>query len=250
MIRRVKWLEVTKWIFLLGIVASATFAVFFSILEYREQKVLRVTFDNSDYYKSPPSTFLLGENTIVLFGDSRIKQWNPLPVIDEVEILNRGISEETTAQMMLRFKKDVLDIQPNIVIIQAGINDLVASSISDHDQKNSIYDNSIINLGKIVDQAVQQKITVILFKIIEPYELGLIRSILWGNDLHHLVRKANDELLTLSDEPNVYVFDANKALHQEGHWKPGVNRDALHLTTQAYQLLNDEVIRLIATIPK
>ncbi len=248
--RCLKFLTIIKWGSLFAIVVVAIFAVSLLVTEYREQKILRVTFDNSDYYKPLLPLASYEKNTIVLFGDSRIKQWNPLPKIEGVDILNRGISEETTAQMMLRFKKDVLDIEPDIVIIQAGINDLVAASIADYELKNRIYKNSISNLEKMVDQAVKQEIIVIFFKVVEPYELGLIRSVLWGDDLRNLVQTANEELLKFSDKSNVYVFDANKALHQKDQWKPDVNRGTLHFTAKAYQLLNDEVIRLVAAIYK
>ena len=250
MIRCFKWLEVLKWFFSVVIVAIAASAIFFAIKEYREQKILRTTFDNSNYYKSPSFDPLSGKNSIILFGDSRIKQWNPLPVIEGMEVINRGISEETTAQMMLRFKKDVLDAKPSIVIIQAGINDLVAASMADHGLKNSIYEKSVSNLDKIVGQAVKQGITVILLKVIDPYELGLIRSILWGNDLPHLVQQVNNDLQTLFAQSDVHIFDANTVLHQEGQWEPGVNRDALHFTAKAYQLLNDEIVRLVETLSK
>ncbi len=249
MIRRFKLFVMLKWGSLFAIVVTLV-AISFSVAEYREQKILRVTFDNSHYYKPLPPTSFSGKNTIVLFGDSRIKQWNPLPKIEGIEFINRGISEETTAQMMLRFKKDVLDIKPGIVIIQAGINDLVAASIADDDLQNTIYSHSISNLEKIVDQAAKQEIKVILLEIVEPYELGWVRSILWGNDLTSLVREANEELLTFADKSNVYVFDANKILRQKDQWKPDVNRDALHFKAKAYQLLNDEIIRLIAIISK
>jgi len=162
--------------------------------------------------------------------------------------MNRGISEETTAQMMLRFKKDVLDIKPNIVIIQAGINDLVAASITGNNLKNRIYNSSIRNLRYIIDKSLEQGIIVIFLKIIEPFDLGLIRSILWGNDLMFLVQRANNDILELSNKPNFYILDANEVLHINNEWRQGVNRDTLHFTEKGYRLLNSEVLRLVVKI--
>ncbi len=236
------------FIFLILVIISIT-GWSIAIKYYRENKILRTTFDNSKHYKKPTFIKIPTRNkTLILFGDSRIKQWNPILKLDGINILNHGISEETTAQMILRFKKDILDINPNIVIIQAGINDLVAASIANNNLKNIIYNNSINNLKKIIDQAIKQKIIVIFLQIAEPFELGLVRSILWGNDLTDLVQKANKEILILSNNHNFHVLDTNKVLHTKDKWKYDVNKNALHFTPKAYQLLNVEIIRLIDKI--
>src|SRR5260370_20049685 len=38
--------------------------------------------------------------------------------------LNRGISRQTTAQMLVRFRQDVIDLKPKVVVIAAGTNDV------------------------------------------------------------------------------------------------------------------------------
>ena len=67
------------------------------------------------------------EQVIVLFGDSRISQWNPLPALDNTVFIDAGIAGETTTEMRRRIQHDVLRHQPDVVIIQSGMNDLTAS---------------------------------------------------------------------------------------------------------------------------
>src|SRR5690348_10556638 len=66
---------------------------------------------------------------LVLVGDSRIQQWGAAR-FPGYETLNRGVGGETTAQMLHHFQADVLDLQPGVVVIEAGINDLVAAGLS------------------------------------------------------------------------------------------------------------------------
>lgn len=60
-----------------------------------------------------------GENRVVFFGDDITEQW-PL----SAPYLNRGIADQTSAQMLVRFRQDVISLKPKVVIIQAGTNDL------------------------------------------------------------------------------------------------------------------------------
>jgi lysophospholipase L1-like esterase len=67
-----------------------------------------------------------GERRVVFMGDSITEfwsksQWNSAHI-------NRGISGQTTPQMLLRFRQDVIDLHPNIVVILAGTNDVAGNT--------------------------------------------------------------------------------------------------------------------------
>lgn len=69
-----------------------------------------------------------GEKRVVFFGDSITDGW-PLPeYFPEKPYLNRGISGQTTAQMLVRFRQDVLALQPKAVVILAGTNDIAGNT--------------------------------------------------------------------------------------------------------------------------
>lgn len=238
-----------KWGFLISVVlllAAIGFMALTLAAGYRQQRISLTTFDNSDYYNAPlPQTFA-EPRTLILFGDSRVKHWRPPPTIKATNILNRGIPGETTAQMRLRFEKDVLDIDPDFVVIQAGINDLVAASMADAELKATIVQHTINNLTSMVDSARQQNRHVILTTIVEPYRLDLLRFLIWGNDLTELVQHVNKALAALDGTPNVQILDTNKVLRQsDGQWQANVNKDALHFTGRAYDLLNQALVQLI-----
>lgn len=59
-------------------------------------------------------------------GDSITEFWKDInpTFFNEHSILNRGISGQTSSQMLLRFHQDVIDLKPKMDVILAGINDI------------------------------------------------------------------------------------------------------------------------------
>lgn len=67
---------------------------------------------------------------VVFFGDSITEGWKlpPPPPGSRRQYLNRGISGQTTPQMLLRFRADVLALQPRAVVLLAGTNDIAGNT--------------------------------------------------------------------------------------------------------------------------
>jgi lysophospholipase L1-like esterase len=65
-----------------------------------------------------------GENRVVFYGDSITDFWDLAKSFPQKPYINRGISGQTTAQMLLRFRQDVVDLHPKAVVILAGTNDI------------------------------------------------------------------------------------------------------------------------------
>jgi lysophospholipase L1-like esterase len=65
-----------------------------------------------------------GERRVVFFGDSITEEWQLDRYFPGKPYVNRGISAETTPQMMVRFHQDVIALRPAVVVILAGINDM------------------------------------------------------------------------------------------------------------------------------
>lgn len=64
-------------------------------------------------------------NRVIFFGDSITEYWGKKSAFFPGEpYLNRGIAGQTTAQMLIRFRQDVIDLEPAVVIIQGGLADI------------------------------------------------------------------------------------------------------------------------------
>jgi len=70
----------------------------------------------------------VGENRVVFFGDSITDIWKLADYFPGKPYLNRGIGGQTTPQMLVRFRQDVIDLQPKVVVILAGTNDIAGNT--------------------------------------------------------------------------------------------------------------------------
>src|SRR6266478_9086426 len=76
---------------------------------------------------SPP---LKNENRVVFFGNSITQGWAPYfpTMFPGKPYIGRGIGGQTTPQMLVRFRQDVIDLKPKVVVILAGTNDIAGNT--------------------------------------------------------------------------------------------------------------------------
>ncbi|MGH9751297.1 MAG: SGNH/GDSL hydrolase family protein [Blastocatellia bacterium] len=69
-----------------------------------------------------------GEDRVVFLGDEVTENWgrDAAKFFPGKPYLNRGISGQTTPQMLVRFRQDVIALKPKVVVIQAGLNDIAS----------------------------------------------------------------------------------------------------------------------------
>lgn len=73
----------------------------------------------------PPAA---GQKRVVFFGDSITIAWNLDKFFPGKDYVNRGIGGQTTSQMLVRFRQDVIDLKPAVVVILAGTNDIAGNT--------------------------------------------------------------------------------------------------------------------------
>jgi lysophospholipase L1-like esterase len=75
----------------------------------------------------PPAA---GENRVVFFGNSITEAWVPLfpQMFPGKPYVGRGISGQTTPQLLVRFRQDVVALKPKVVVILAGTNDIAGNT--------------------------------------------------------------------------------------------------------------------------
>jgi acyl-CoA thioesterase I len=69
-----------------------------------------------------------GDNRVVFFGDSITDSWKLDDSFPGKQYINRGIGGQTTPQMLVRYRQDVVDLQPKVVVILAGTNDIAGNT--------------------------------------------------------------------------------------------------------------------------
>ena len=107
-----------------------------------------------------------GRNRIVLIGDSITEGWtefNPT-FFQENNLINRGISGQTTPQMLIRIKQDAVHLDPKIIIINGGTNDIWGNT------GPSTSEMIIDNLCSMAEIAIKNNINVALSTILPVYK--------------------------------------------------------------------------------
>ena len=69
-------------------------------------------------------TAATGENRVVFLGDSITDYWNLADYFPGKPYLNRGIDGQSTPQMLVRFRQDVINLHPRVLVVLAGTNDV------------------------------------------------------------------------------------------------------------------------------
>jgi lysophospholipase L1-like esterase len=70
----------------------------------------------------------VNSNQVVFFGDSITDVWKLEEYFPGKPYINRGISGQTTPQMLVRFRQDVIQLNPRVVVILAGTNDIAGNT--------------------------------------------------------------------------------------------------------------------------
>ena len=108
---------------------------------------------------------LLDKNRIVFMGDSITEQWNEIvpEYFSKNKYINRGIGGQTTPQMLLRFRSDVIKLKPSVVHILAGTNDVAGNT------STVTLEMILENIISMVELAKANKIKVILSSVLPAF---------------------------------------------------------------------------------
>lgn len=169
-----------------------------------------------------------GTARVVLFGDSITEGWGRTgsdTFFPGKGYLNRGISGQTTAQMLVRFRQDVIALQPAVVVILAGTNDIAGNTGAA--TQAMIEDN----LQSMVELAQAHGIAVVLSSVLPvsdyPWQRGVQPA--------PKVRALNAALKRYASTHNVVYLDYHTPLaNRDGGLDKALAADGVHPTPAGY----------------
>lgn len=163
---------------------------------------------------------------VVFIGDSITQAWaSAAPFLQHKEWLGRGIGAQVTQQMLVRFRADVVKLQPAVVHLMAGTNDLAGNigPLSDTDIEDNIV--SMIELAQL------HGIRVVLAGIPPALEFR------WhpGVEAAPRIRRINAWLASYAAQNKiVYVDYATPLATDSGGIKPEYSSDGVHPNAEGY----------------
>lgn len=227
------------------IAAFAAYAAFF--WKYSEGKISRLT-PNCEALASAAKAKFQAQKIapdILLIGDSRISEWpsSTWTTLSSAKILNLGVSGESSHETFCR----ALGIAPLVdsrkIIIQTGINDLVAASLIKpviHKASRADVQNAVVENIVKTHALFHPKNDVYVLSIVPPINKDLFRTIVWGDGIDESAAMVTDKLATQEME----LLDIRALFRNESSgWRGDFSRDALHWNLLGYEELTKFVLR-------
>lgn len=184
------------------------------------------------------------EKLVVFYGDSRAWEWPAPDTAGRFVFANRGVGAQTTAQVLGRFDAHLAPLQPDIVILQAGINDLKTVALFPG-QRDRITARCREHLAEIIRRARAGGAVVIVTTVFPLGKVPPERRLFWSDAIPAAIDEVNTAITGLAGE-GVIVFDAAAILAgEDGAVRRGYSRDLLHLSDPGYAALNEELARLL-----
>ena len=183
-----------------------------------------------------------GGDRIVLVGDSITEGWtefNP-EFFQENNMINRGISGQTTPQMLIRFKQDAVHLNPKIIIINGGTNDIWGNT------GPSTPEMIIDNLCSMAEIAAKNDINVALSTILPVYKYPERADII---DPPKTISLINSVLLDYCKENGLNFLDYYTPMVDD---KKGLSSDygtdGVHPNKEGYNVMENVVREAIPGI--
>jgi lysophospholipase L1-like esterase len=237
---------------LAALVASVSANVYLARLAYDYFKIASaVRFDpiGFDVYAADRAEPPAGGPLIIFFGDSRAAMWPAPAAPTGYRILNHGIGNQTTTQILMRVDEDVARFHPTVVVLEAGVNDLRA--IAEFPvQRARIVADCEANVERIVDRCRRIGATVVLVTIFDIGDVSVWRRPFWSDDVRMAVREVNAFLPKLVGE-HVLLLDAAPVLDDgQGTIQRAYQFDYLHVSAAGYSVLNKKLVPLLSALPQ
>ena len=175
---------------------------------------------------------------LVFMGNSITEGWKLFDpnFFNSTDYVNRGISGQTTPQMLIRFKQDVLDLKPKGVVILAGTNDIAGNTGPMSIQE--IY-NQIESMAGL---AALNKIEVFLCSVLPVYDYP------WKPGLKPAPKivALNEMLKTLAGEKNyLYIDYFSEMSDDKNGLKASLGADGVHPNEKGYEIMKRVLLNTI-----
>ena len=210
-------------------------------MESENGDVINEDWANLNYYKEENLKLVREgiKESIIFMGDSITEEWGRImpEFFSNKQYINRGIGGQTTPQMLIRFRQDVIDLNPKAVVILAGTNDIAGNT------GPSSVKMIIDNLMSMAEIASKQNIQVFMSSILPvfryPWNKSIIEPFKKIAEINYFMKDfSNREKLVYIDYHS-HMVDSRPGLKLE------LTTDEVHLNQAGYIVMSEIINRVI-----
>lgn len=178
---------------------------------------------------------------VVFMGDSITEGWGTKGTpgfFDNDKMVERGISGEVTAQMVLRFRRDVIDLKPKTVVILCGCNDIALN------QGEYNEDYTFGNIVTMVQLAKANKIKPIVCSVLPAAAFPWRPEV---KDSSEKVASLNARLREYCAKNRIKYVDYFPAMVAEDgvSLNPNYTNDGIHPTLPGYEVMESIILKAL-----
>lgn len=210
------------------------------------ENIISQDWANLNRFKSENDSLLsqpIDDNRIVFMGNSITQGWieQRPQFFANNPFINRGVSGQTTPQMLIRFRQDVVDLKPKVVVILAGTNDIAGNT------GPSTLDMILDNLKSMSEIAKANRIEVILSSVLPAFDYP------WRPGLNPNIKipQLNKMIKDYCDKNDVIYLDYFSAMVDERNGLPlKYSSDGVHPNEEGYKVMEPLVEEAIKKVFK
>ena len=181
------------------------------------------------------------DNRIVFMGNSITEGWKQLSpgFFKDKQYINRGISGQTTPQMLVRFRADVVNLKPKVVVILAGTNDIAGNT------GPSTLEMIEDNISSMVEIAKANKINVLLCSVLPVYDYP------WKPGLNpaQKIVELNKWIKNYAEKNEIIYIDYFSSMADDRNGLKGeYSEDGVHPNLAGYKAMEPLVEKAIADV--
>jgi len=174
---------------------------------------------------------------VVFFGDSITYRWDLAHYFPSSDYVNRGIEGQTSADMLVRFRQDVIDLKPKSVVILAGINDFIwRNEGSDTDEQT--LQNLESNDRTMAELAEFHQIHPIFVSLLPVHDYTKKGRAVYSQVPQGAITSANQWLKTFCAQRRyLYLDDYGAMVDERGRLRKELSEDGIHPNEAGYRIM-------------
>ena len=198
-----------------------------------------LSFSNIGQYHQSNTTLKSKYTKVVFIGNSITEGWvNNMPhFFASNNYVGRGISGQTSSQLLLRFRKDVIELKPLLVVINVGTND-VAENTGEYNEAFTLG-----NVASMAQIAEANNIKVILSSVLPATEFNWRPTV---KNVSEKIVSLNQGIKKLAELYKLPYLDYHSALKNNNNGLDfSMANDGVHPTLACYEIMADMAQNII-----